>query len=288
MKNLIHLSDYTLEDVENIFTLADELEKNKIHDVLKGKTVVIFFPPESVHMRLSFEKGVKMLGGHVVNFDSSILTSVGSVQDFVAYLNNWADVIIIRYPDISFLETMSLYSNAPVINAMTDDNHPVEVLSDLYELTKMYPDYITKKFLYVGLDNGVGKAWKEAADFFNLDLIQSAPEAYKLDGIDLEKNLSKAIQDKDVIISSPIRIHEIHDEYQINLPLLQQANDGALFMPVAPFFRGGDVSEDAINSEYFVGHSFKSSLLEVGQAVIIYNLYETYIQQGISYREGLE
>lgn len=286
MKNLIHLSDYSIEDVENIFTLADELEKKQIPEALKGKTVAMFFPPKSVHMRLSFEKGIKLLGGNVVNFDSAILEEVQSVQDFVAYLNNWADVIIIRYHSTAFLEELSMYSSAPIINAMTDDSHPTEVLSDLYELNKMGSDSLSKSFLYVGPDNGVGKAWKEAADFFSLDFTQSAPEQYQLEDVPFERNLSKAIQEKDIIISSPIKNSQFMKEYQINLPLLEQANKGAIFTPVAPFFRGGDVSDDAINSDYFVGHSFKSSLLEVGQAIILYNLYEAFIQEGISLDEG--
>ena len=64
----------------------------------------------------------------------------------------------------------------PVINAMTDDNHPCEMMSDLYTLSKIRSDYLQDKYLFVGADGNIGRAWKEASKVFNLSLSQCCPE----------------------------------------------------------------------------------------------------------------
>lgn len=77
-----------------------------------------------------------MLGGHPILFPTETLDKKEDLKDVCGYLNNWADMVIVRHKDINVIEKMSQYLSVPVINAMTDINHPCEVLTDMYALSK--------------------------------------------------------------------------------------------------------------------------------------------------------
>ena len=95
-----------------------------------------------------------------------------SSKDVIGYLNNWADVIVVRHKDIAMLETMSQYSKVPVINALTAINHPCEMLADMYALSKIRKDFTKDKYLFCGLKGNIGLSWKEAADVMGFELSQ--------------------------------------------------------------------------------------------------------------------
>ena len=111
------------------------------------------------------------------------------------------------------LEIMANTLSIPVVNAMTDDNHPCEIMSDLYTLSKIRTDYLRDNYLFVGADGNIGRAWEEAAEAF-----------------------------------------------------------GFCLNPCPPFYRGEEVTEEVIDSDYFIGYEFKQSLLKVQQAIMIYCL----------------
>ena len=91
---------------------------------------------------MTFEKGIYLLGGQPILFPSDTLDKKEDYRDVIGYLNNWADLVIVRHKDISVLEKISQYSKAPVINAMTDINHPCEMVADMYALSKIRKDFI--------------------------------------------------------------------------------------------------------------------------------------------------
>ncbi|MCR0411427.1 hypothetical protein MKC77_00590 [[Clostridium] innocuum] len=148
MRKLIRLTDYSKSDIYEIFEIADDLLKGKYKNFLKGKTVVMFFPNTSIRTRVTFEKGVYLLGGQAVLFPTETLDKKEDLQDVFGYLSNWADVLVIRHKDIHVLEKIARYSSVPVINAMTDVNHPCEIISDLYALSKIRDNFIKDKFLF--------------------------------------------------------------------------------------------------------------------------------------------
>lgn len=122
MRELIRLTDYSKSDIYEIFEIADDLLKGKYKNFFKGKTVVMFFPNTSIRTRVTFEKGVYLLGGQAVLFPTETLDKKEDLQDVFGYLSNWADVLVIRHKDIHVLEKIARYSSVPVINAMTDVN----------------------------------------------------------------------------------------------------------------------------------------------------------------------
>ncbi|MBQ9886239.1 MAG: peptide transporter [Lachnospiraceae bacterium] len=273
-KSLIRLTDYTKEDVLNIFEIADDLQKGRYTDFLKGKTVVMFFPNSSIRTRVTFEKGIYLLGGQTILFPPETLDKREEICDVIGYLNNWADAVVIRHKNIDVLEKVNQYSKVPVINAMTDVNHPCEMLADLYSLSKMREDYLSASYLFCGRKCNIGLAWKEISDVMGLGFMQCCPKGYEIENVSVNHSLKEAVKGKDIICtdSMPKDLLGEFKDYQITKEIMQSANEGALLNPCPPFYRGEEVSADVIDSPYFVGYEFKKYLLEIQQAVIIYNL----------------
>lgn len=109
MKNMISIANYSVDEINEIFSIADELSNNKYKDILNGKTVVMFFPENSIRTRVSFEKGIHLLGGQTILFPTETLDKKEDLQDVIGYLNNWADVIIVRHKNIEVLKKIVSY-----------------------------------------------------------------------------------------------------------------------------------------------------------------------------------
>ena len=98
MRSFIRLTDFKSDELLKIFDIADNIEKYA--GFLKGKTVVMFFPASSIRTRVSFEKGIYLLGGQSILFDPSTLDKKEDIKDVCGYLQNWADAVVVRYKDI--------------------------------------------------------------------------------------------------------------------------------------------------------------------------------------------
>ncbi len=277
MKHFIHLSDFSKQEIKHIFELADKLNADYGNTKpLKGKTIVLFFPESSIRTRVSFEKGIQMLGGNTILFPPTALDKREDIKDVIGYLENWADMVIVRHNDLSLLEYMAEHSHIPIVNAMTSVNHPCEILTDLYALSKKYADFCQKEYLFIGEKGNIGNTWKAAAELLGFQFTQCCPKGYEIEGAHVCYDLEEAIVQKDIICtdSIPSSAKDDFKDYQITLEHLKHAKEGACLNPCPPFFRGEEVSADAIDSEYFVGYAFKKHLLEVQQAIICYLLVE--------------
>jgi len=270
MKSFIRLTDFKREELQEIFKIADSIDKYK--GFLEGKTIVMFFPANSIRSRVSFEKGIYLLGGQSILFEPSTLEKKEDIVDVCKYLENWADALIVRHKDINLLHKMARIMDVPVINALTDENHPCEMMSDLYALSKLRGNFLDDEYLFVGADGNIGRAWKEAATAFGFNLTQSCPKKYAMNDVAYEGDLQAAIIGKDIVCTDSIPENIISEfkDYQITKEIITQANDGAILNPCPPFYRGEEVSEDVIDSDFFAGYEFKKSLLEIQQAIIIY------------------
>lgn len=272
MKNFIRLTDYTASDIYDIFRITDEVLQGKYHDILKGKSVVLFFSSASIRTRVTFEKGIYLLGGQPILFPTETLDKKEDLKDVCGYLNNWADMIIVRHKDINVLEKMAKYSKVPVINAMTDSNHPCEIVTDMYSLSKIRNNFVNDKYLFCGKSGNIGLAWKEASEVMGFDLSQCCGAGHEIDGINTYHNIREAVKGKDIICTDSLSAEVLDDfrECQVTREIMDMANEQAVLNPCPPFYRGEEVSDDVIESKYFVGYGFKKNLLAVQQAVMIW------------------
>lgn len=272
MKNLIRLTDLSVDDIHKIFNIADNINDNKYSEILKGKTAVMFFPDSSIRTRVTFEKGIYLSGGQSILFPPETLDKREAISDVIGYLNNWADIIIVRHKNIELIEEMAQYAHVPIINALSGINHPCEMLSDMYALSKMRNNVRNDKFLFCGINGNIGNAWKEASQVFGFELEQCCARGYEIDGIVSHYDINTAVIGKDIICTDSLTSGAVEDfkDLRITRSVMQKANPGAILDPCPPFYRGEEVSEDVISSEFFVGYEFKKCLLQVQQAIIIY------------------
>ncbi|MBE5875981.1 MAG: peptide transporter [Lachnospiraceae bacterium] len=274
MKHFVRLTDYNAEDIFDVFRIADEIKLGKYTDILKGKCVVMFFPESSIRTRVSFEKGIHLLGGQTILFPPETLDKKEDLKDVCGYLNNWADLVVVRHKDIGVVEMLSKYLSVPVINAMTSVNHPCEIVSDMYALSKIREDFQKDKYLFCGAKGNIGLTWKEAAEVMGFELEQCCAKGYEIEDLMTYGNIYEAIKGKDIVCtdSLPADAIEVFRDCQVTEAVMDMVNDGAILNPCPPFYRGEEVSADVIDSKYFVGYEFKKCLLEVQQAIMVWCL----------------
>lgn len=272
MKDLIRLTDLQSKEIYKIFNIADEICEGKYKDFLKGKSAILFFPASSIRTRVTFEKGIALLGGQSILFPNDALDKKEDLRDVCGYLDNWADIVIVRHKDIQLIEKFAQYANAPIINAMTDSNHPCEILSDMYSLSKIRHNFVKDEYLFCGKAGNIGFAWKEASEVMGFRLSQCCGVGYEIEGIKIYYDIQTAIKGKDIICtdSLPAEALNTFQACQITSEVMKLANKNALLNPCSPFYRGEEVSAEVIDSEYFVGYAFKESLLVIQQAIIIW------------------
>lgn len=116
----------------------------------------MFFPASSLRTRFSFEPGASPMGIQPIGFPPAALDKSEDLMDVAGYLGQWADLAVVRHSDIEVLERLVAADALPVINAMTAVNHPCEVLSDLYVLSRG-ADLTQLRFLFVGADGNIGR-----------------------------------------------------------------------------------------------------------------------------------
>ena len=274
MKNLLRLTDLKPGEIYEIFALADELGAGAYRDFLKGKSVVLFFPNTSIRTRVTFEKGIYLLGGQPILFPNETLDKKENLRDVCGYLNNWADMLIVRHKAIQLLEKLADYSKAPVINAMTDSNHPCEILADLYSLSRRRDDFADCHYLFCGKAGNIGLAWKEASEVMGFELSQCCGAGYEMEGVKAYHDIKEAVIGKDIVCTDSLPFDVLKDfkKCQVTEEVMKMANPNAVLNPCPPFYRGEEVSADVMESGYFVGYEFKKNLLVVQQAVMLYCL----------------
>src|SRR5690625_518165 len=229
----------------------------------------MFFPVSSLRTRFSYERGATLMGIQPISFPPDALDKSEDLMDVAGYLGQWADLAVARHSDIGVLERLVAADALPVINAMTAVSHPCEVLSDLYVLSRD-ADLTQLRFLFVGADGNIGRAWWEAAQAFGFEIQQACPEHLRIEGMPSSEYLPDAMRSADVVITDGPGSNAYDlAPYRVTAELLDRAPRGVRFVPCPPFVRGREVSSDALLHSAFVGYEFKRFLLPVHQAVMV-------------------
>ncbi|QYR21270.1 ornithine carbamoyltransferase [Paenibacillus sp. sptzw28] len=278
--HFLNLSDLSVNKMTEIFNIAEKLKNNKFGKILEGKTFVLFFPESSIRTRVTFEKGIKDLGGECILFPPESLKKKEELADVIGYLNNWVDAVIVRHPDFNNMIRLSEHALIPIINAMSSENHPCEVLSDIFSIREIRPDFKELTYTFVGPAGNIVNSWVEIAKVLDLKLYHVCTTGNEICNDDRNYHFSTDLETKlvgsDFVLTDSLPLEYQTDEYcsqfQVNFERMKLTNANALLNPCPPFFRNQEVSEDVINSKYFVGYSFKKNLVFVQQALIIHCL----------------
>lgn len=276
--NLLNINDLSEFQISEIFDLTDKLKLHENTNILNGKTFILFFPESSIRTRITFEKGIKDLGGDCILFPPETLDKREQLRDVIQYIENWAEAVIVRHSDFSKIQELTMFSSIPIINAMTSENHPCEILSDLYSISKLKKNYRDLVYTFVGESGNISKSWMHVAKVMDLDFNHVCTNDNELcednRNYKFHNDLEAILISSDVIltdsISSKLRTNEYINKYQITLERMKLTRKDSLLNPCPPFFRNEEISEDAISSDYFVGYAFKKNLIFVQQAIILY------------------
>lgn len=276
--NLLSIHELTESQIMEIFRLADHLPNQEDIKPLKGKTFALFFPESSIRTRITFEKGIKDFGGECILFPPESLDKREELEDVIKYMENWVDGVIVRHPDNAKIHELAKHTTIPIINGMTSNEHPCEILSDLYSISKIRKNYRNLIYTFVGPKSNISRSWMEIAKVMNLNFRHVCEKGYELcedtPNYKFETNLENALLSSDVILTDSLpqelRAEEYINRFQITLDRMKLANPNSLVNPCPPFFRNEEVSQEVISSNYFVGHPFKKHLLYVQQAIILY------------------
>ncbi|MFD1775061.1 ornithine carbamoyltransferase [Paenibacillus rhizophilus] len=281
--HFLDIEEWKPEQIQDIFGLTDRLCQNREQPLLQGKTFILFFPESSLRTRVSFEKGIRDLRGEYICISPEALNKREQLSDVISYMANWADAAVVRHPDLHKLRELSRGASIPVINAMTSENHPCEIMSDLYAISKRRPDYKDLVYTFVGPAGNISRTWMSMAKMMNLNFHHVCTEGNALGpetaNYTFHTSLDGILPDSDILLTDSLpeeyRTAEYIGKYQLNLQRMRMAKPGAMLNPCPPFFRGEEISADAINSDYFAGYEFKKSLLFVQQAIMLYCLYHS-------------
>lgn len=284
MKHLINIADLSSEEVQRILQVAEEFKKEwrggGNRPVLAGKTLGMVFQKPSLRTRVSFEIAMIHLGGQALYLSPQeiLLGKRESVPDVALVLSRYVDGIMARVFDHNDIEQLAAYSRVPVINGLSDYNHPCQALADLFTIYEKRGELKGLKLAYMGDGNNVATSLIFAASKVGMHMALASPIGYELDEgvvceardfaqhtgaqITLTDDPAIAVQGADVIytdvwtsMGQEVEREErlaVFPPYQVNAALLAQAKPGVLVMHCLPAHRGEEITAEVADGPHSI------------------------------------
>ncbi len=238
--------------------------------VLAGHTLAMIFEKSSTRTRLSFDMGIRQLGGTsiVLNAADMQLGRGETIEDTSRVLSRMVDAVMIRANNHNDVLAFSKVSDVPVINGLTNTSHPCQIMADLQTLEEHGLDLKGARIAWVGDGNNVAASFAHAAPKFGFSLAVATPQGYELPQIDVDRGREEqgridifndpmeAVAGADVVVADTFvsmgdtdadkRLSDLMP-YQVTQGLMDNANGGAKFLHCLPAHRGEEVSGDVID-----------------------------------------
>jgi ornithine carbamoyltransferase len=269
--DLLTLGNYSKKELMDLVDLAWETkrDKKKYSKSMDGKRMLMIFAKPSLRTRLSFETAMLEMGGHAIFYDlkESTLGKKESIKDFGKVVDGYVDIIMARLYSQKDLEKLAKWSEVPVINGLTDDYHPCQILGDLLTIKEKLGDFNGKKIVYVGdANNNVTHSLIQACWKLGIEIIISCPESkkYMPDKKEIGKakyifvgNPLEAVKDADVIYTDTWMSYQIKEsekklrtktlkKFQVNKKLMSVSSKAG-FMHCLPAHRGDEVTSEVLD-----------------------------------------
>ena len=283
MKNFINISDISKEELRSIIDKAktrkkkrSSLNKNVVDsdNLLDGKILIMIFEKPSTRTRISFDLAVKQLGGKSLTLNPEEIhygTGNESIHDTSKTLSQYADIVMMRTYEHKKILEFSKYLTIPIINGLTDLNHPCQIMSDIMTFEELKGPINNKKIAWVGDGNNVVYSLIESAVKFDFDLSIACPKGYEPNrkilnwakknkkNILVTKDPFAAVKDADCVmtdkwismndkVNKNTKIKKFK-KYQVNKKLMRKAKDESIFMHCLPASRGNEVTNEIIDGK---------------------------------------
>lgn len=290
-RSLISISDFNNIDLESILESTSLFKNNKVSSKHEGKCIGLLFEKFSTRTRLSFEVAISRLGAYpiYINKSDTQISRGESIEETAKMFSLYLDALVYRTSRHKDLEDFNKFSDIPVINALSDLEHPTQIISDIFSILDTHPncestkDLKDLKIVYIGDGNNIANSLTLAADIMKLNLTICTPLGYepkdKKYWID---NPKKALADADVVYtdvwtsmgSEGEELKRIKDfeNYQINSESIRLANKDYSFMHCLPAHIGEEVTKDIIESSNSIVYQQAENKKYTAMAIIDYIL----------------
>lgn len=272
-KHFLTIPDIPKDEVLQVIKRAKEMKDNKVRtDLLAGRTLLLIFEKASTRTRVSFEVGVRQLGGDPVFIAArdSQLGRSEPLKDTARVLSRYADGLIVRTFGQEKLETLVEYGDIPVVNALTDEYHPCQIMADVLTMYERTPDLESLKVAWVGDGNNMAHSFINGSAAFGYELSLACPEEYEPDRAILDDAVNRGA--KVTLTRDPAEAvsgaHYVNTDvwasmgqeeeqkkreaafagYEVDDALMAKAAGDAKFMHCLPAHRGEEVSEAVFES----------------------------------------
>jgi len=296
VKHFLKLNDFVSEELSYIFDRAKVIKANfrsyKKTWTLEDRTLVMIFEKASTRTRLSFEAGMNQMGGNAIylNTRDSQLGRGEPVEDAAQVISRMSDVVMIRTFEQDIINRFAKNSRVPVINGLTNEYHPCQILADIFTFIEKRDSIQGKKVAWVGDSNNVCMTWLQAAELFDFELHISTPKGYEIDSSKIEDNDNvfqhqdpmRAVKDADILTTDVWTSMGFESEnkerlkdfanWQVDRKMLKEAKRDALFMHCLPAHRGEEVSAEVIDGPQSVVWEEAENRLHIQKALLEYLL----------------
>lgn len=301
-RDLISISDLEPDQLEAIFSLAQELKRDRRagqpQPLLAGRTLAMLFEKPSLRTRVTFEAGIVQIGGYAVYLSPADigLGTRESPTDVARNLSRWVDLIMVRTFSHEIVLELAEQATVPVINGLSDLSHPCQILADCLTLIEQRGRLDGLRIAFVGDGNNVVNSWLNVAAKLPISFRLACPPGYEPDAallaaaqkaggdIRISHALPDAVDGADVVYTDVWTSMGQEDEsaarqqtfapYQLNAEVLALAKPEALVMHCLPAHRGQEISAEVLDGPQSVVLEQAENRLHVQKAVMVWLLMD--------------
>jgi ornithine carbamoyltransferase len=298
MKHYLQFKDFRAEEYAYLFERTREIKKRfknyEKYQPLVDRTLAMIFEKASTRTRVSFEAGMYQMGGSVVHLTTgdSQLGRAEPIEDSARVISRMVDIVMIRTFEQTKIERFAAHSRVPVINGLTNEFHPCQILADLFTFIEHRGDIAGRTVAWVGDGNNMANTWLQAADILGFTLHVSTPGGYELDPsvagvrrsdcVRIFDDPRAACAGADLVTTDVWTSmgYEAENEQRraafaawcVDAKMMAAAQPDALFMHCLPAHRGEEVAADVIDGSQSVVWDEAENRMHVQKALMEYLL----------------
>ena len=298
-KHFLHLADYSADEIWELLHLAKELkikfQNKEKYKPFKDRSLAMIFAKPSARTRVSFETGFEWMGGNALFLgpDDIGIGKREAIKDISRLFSRYNDMMMARLFDHKHIIELAEYSAIPVINGLSDYNHPCQILADILTVWEHRKNLEDLKVVYLGDGNNIVHSWLQLACRLPMHFVCCNPSGFDPDEETIhmvnESNIStyesshdpiSAVKGADVIYTdvwaSMGQKEEAKDrekifaDYQVTMELLKNTGRGTLFMHCLPAERGKEVTDEVMESKNSIVFDEAENRMHAQNAVMVY------------------